>query len=276
MSTSSQPWPSHRNSLSSPWAFTVKARVPFPQGIRTRRAAIVRSGARGRQVGNAGGVRRAGLRRHVPAIVGRPRLVPAPHERPVQPAVRLPEGKHLTGQVGRPGLRPARRLAGARERRVLRADRQAHRREREGALGRHPGRGEPVPVGAAILVAARIGRPVLPVPRADPVVGEQGVQAIRDARARRRRVGPRALHDGVDVDLRLEQEERAERARVVAGGQLHVEHAELHGQRRERMPVDRERETTRVRAGRRRVGDAEAQDERDILARDRRTTGQRR
>ena len=82
-----------------------------------------------------------------------------------------------------------------------------------------------------------------------------------------------ALH----VERGLHEEERPQRARVVAPGHLHVEYAQEHGDRRERMAVEREDQAASVAAGGRLVGHAEAQDERHVLTRaDRGATRERR
>ena len=219
-----------------------------------------------REIRHAGCVGRARLRRRVLTAVDRAGLVPAPHERAVEPAAIAPEREHLVGEVRRPGLGRPCGLAGARGRRALRAERQPHRAEGVGALGRHARRGRPEPA-AAVPVALRPRRAEAPVSRAHAVLGEEGVEAVDDARPAALRLDARARQDCGKVRLRLDQEERAECGRIVPRRHLDAEHAQPHRNGREAMAVAREIESALVDAGRRGVGHAEAEHEGDRRAR---------
>ena len=140
-------------------------------------------GSAGREIRHPRGVRGAGLRSGVLPAVDRAGLVPAPHERALEPAVRAPERQHVRAEIGRPGGRPACRLAGARGRRALRAERQPHRPEGVGTRGRHALGGGPEPA-RPVAVAVRPGRSVAPVARAQAVLRQESVEAVRDAGAR--------------------------------------------------------------------------------------------
>ena len=261
MSTSSQPWSSQRKLLSSPCARDREAAGALPP--RNRHAAR-RDAARrraGREIGHAGRVRSAGLRRGELAAVDGTGLVPAPHERAIEPAVLPPERQHADRRDTRsssPGARadwPVREDGAS-----LGAERQPHRREGIGGLGGHA-RGRGLRPARPVLVAIGPRRAGPPITGAHAVVGEEGVEAVRDARpALAGSSAPRA-DDGGDVGLRLNQEERAEGRRIVARRQLHAEHAQAHRQRRERLPVAREHETALVDAGGCAIGHAEAQHE---------------
>ncbi len=118
----------------------------------------------GREIGHSGRVRSAGLRRGELAAVDRTGLVPAPHERAIEPAVLAPERQHAIRQVGGPGRRGAGCLARARRSRSLRAERQPHRAERIPALGGHARRRGLRPPGTlGIAVGPR--RPGAPIAR---------------------------------------------------------------------------------------------------------------